>query len=102
MTYDIHMNSLSKSQQKQLRQVYGMGLRKVEDIRAMLMIGPAGMVITAAMFTLFFIGLGLIFWPLLFLAPVALIAAPFYAVSENQKWRELLPPLHDGETVRLL
>lgn len=101
-TFDIHMNALDKTQQKHVRKAYQAGANTVGAMRKFLVIGKVGGVVMTALTVLFLIGLGVLFFPLLFVAPVALVVVPLMIVADNQKWRAMLPAENDEQPVRLV
>lgn len=101
-TFDIHMNALSKADQKHVRKVHGMGEVNVGSMRSILVVGKVGTVLLTVMAFLALVGLGLLLVPFLFIAPLALVVTPFKVAADNRKWESLLPAERDADLVRLV
>lgn len=92
-TLTLNINALDKSMQKDFRKVFATfrGKGTVRQMRSVLIWGKAMTVIMTAITTLFVIGLGALFVPLLLIAPVCLFVVPWKIRKSNAMWDALLP-----------
>lgn len=101
--HTININTIPKSQQKDLVKAYHKVKNPtVKDLRFLLMIGPVGMVFFTIATVAFLFGLGVLFVPLIFLAPFALLVVPLKIHSENKVWDNVLPKEKESEQVILV